>query len=537
MIMNRVRILLGITVLVIFSLACGLTSGGDPTATPKPEEPVATAAPEATATEAAPEGKVSKVEDVKDAIVQFQAEGSFVDPQVGQVFNAAGRGSGFIIDPSGLAVTNNHVVTGAALVKVWVGGETEPRNARILGTSECWDLALVDIEGDGYSYLDWYNGSVDPGLEVYAAGFPLGDPEYTLTKGIISKAKASGQSYWADVPAVIEHDARIRGGNSGGPLVNQQGEVVGVNYAGNDQFDQNFAILGSQAKDIIEKLKGGDFESMGINGQAISNEDGSLTGIWVSSVKSGSPADKAGLTGGDIITKMEGLVLATDGSMSDYCNILRTRNSTDTVSIEVLRFSTSEVLTGQFNGKQLETSFSFADQLGGEVTDPGTGDYSEYVTVQDDAGSIQVDIPSAWGQMSGAAWELDGDIIGASITAAADLDAFNNSYDEPGVFFGVSNDMAEQAGYIQVLDAYSDVFRADCKFEGRNEYQDSAYEGAYEVFTGCAGANDTLVILSARPQQNTDAFLITVFVNMMTEADVVALDRILASFDVVGTLP
>ena len=133
----------------------------------------------------------------------------------------------------------------------------------------------------------------------------------------------------------------------------QKGEVVGVNYAGNDQFDQNFAILGSQAKDIIEKLKGGDFESMGINGQAISNEDGTLTGIWVSSVKSGSPADKSGLTGGDIITKMEGLVLATDGTMSDYCSILRTRNATDTVSIEVLRFSTSEILNGQFNGKPL----------------------------------------------------------------------------------------------------------------------------------------------------------------------------------------
>jgi serine protease Do len=132
---------------------------------------------------------------------------------------------------------------------------------------------------------------------------------------------------------------------------------------------------------------------------------------------------------------------------------------------------------------------------------------------------------------------LDGDVIGASITAAASLDAFNNSYDEPGVFFGVSNDIAQQAGYIMLLDAYSDVFRQDCKFAGRQNYKDSAYEGAYEVFTGCSGANDTLVILSARPQQNKTAFLITVFVNMLTEADSVALDRILASFDVVGTLP
>ena len=176
--MNRARILLGITVLVLFSLACGLSTGETPTPT-SPPEPVATLPPAATATEApppVPEGKVTSVEDVKKAIVQFQAEGSFVDPQVGQVFNSAGRGSGFIIDPSGLAVTNNHVVTGAALIKVWVGGETEPRSARVLGTSECWDVALVDIEGDGYSYLDWYSGEVNPGLEVYRRRLPSRRP-------------------------------------------------------------------------------------------------------------------------------------------------------------------------------------------------------------------------------------------------------------------------------------------------------------------------------------------------------------------------
>jgi serine protease Do len=142
--MNRSRIAIGISVLVLFSLACGLTGGGTPTAPPATPQPVATSAPKDTATPAAtpiPAGLVTNVEDVKKATVQIEAEGSFVDPQVGQVYNVAGRGSGFIIDPSGIAVTNNHVVTGAALIKVWVGGETKPRNARVLGVSECWDLA------------------------------------------------------------------------------------------------------------------------------------------------------------------------------------------------------------------------------------------------------------------------------------------------------------------------------------------------------------------------------------------------------------
>ncbi len=93
---------------------------------------------------------VSSLDGVQSATIQIEAQGTFIDPEVGQVSNAAGRGSGFIIDPSGIAVTNNHVVTGAALLKVYVAGESQARNATILGVSECSDLAVIDIEGDGY---------------------------------------------------------------------------------------------------------------------------------------------------------------------------------------------------------------------------------------------------------------------------------------------------------------------------------------------------------------------------------------------------
>ena len=67
-------------------------------------------------------------------------------------------------------------MTGAALLKVWVGGESEPRNARVLGVSECSDLAVIDIEGDDHTYLEWFEGPIDVGLEIYSAGFPLGIP-------------------------------------------------------------------------------------------------------------------------------------------------------------------------------------------------------------------------------------------------------------------------------------------------------------------------------------------------------------------------
>ena len=142
----------------------------------------------------------------KDTI-QIESQGTFIDPQVGLVVNGAGRGSGFIIDPSGIAVTNNHVVTGAALLKVWVGGDPTPHNAKVLGVSECSDLAVIDIDGDGYPYLKWYSGNIDVGMDMYVAGYPLGDPEYSLTKGIISKDKANGETSWASVKSVIEYDA------------------------------------------------------------------------------------------------------------------------------------------------------------------------------------------------------------------------------------------------------------------------------------------------------------------------------------------
>lgn len=537
----RTRIVGILIVLSIILSACSSPAAPVETSAPVPQStadvPVNTAVPTDATTNV-----VKDIEGAKAATIQVEAQGSFVDPEFGQLLNTAGRGSGFIIDPSGIAVTNNHVVTGAALIKVWVGGSTQPLNARILGVSECWDLAVIDIEGDNFPYFEWYEGSTDPGVEVYSAGFPLGDPEYTLTKGIISKANASGETSWASVDAVIEHDARIRSGNSGGPLLSKDGKVIGINYAGSDQYDTNFAIKAEMARPIITKLETGvDFESIGVNGHAVSNEDGSIVGIWVASVKSGSPADKAGVKGGDIITKMEGLVLATDGTISDYCDILRTRSASDTYSIEVLRFSTQEVLEGQINGRALEPSFSFAQQLS-EQTDitPEAGPVTAtggYVTVQDDSGTIQVDIPAEWTQVDGQQW-IDGEtVLGPSITASADLESFTYDYFQPGIFFAASSEIAKLGGYVQILDVYRESYRQDCELTGRYDYADSAFEGKYDLFTNCLGNQNALVVLSARPINDPTSMIVILIANMITDADFTALDQIFATFDVVGNLP
>jgi len=531
-----------LVVLLLASLACNLGGGEEPTVTPaatRQQPPTAAPTAPTTPTQSpAPVSKaVSSLEGIKSAIIQIEAQGSFVDPQVGLQLNVAGRGSGFIIDESGIAVTNNHVVTGAALLRVWVGGEDTPRNARVLGVSECSDLAVIDIEGEGYPYLEWYDGSITPGLDVYAAGFPLGDPEFTLTRGIISKERTSGETNWASVDAVVEHDATINPGNSGGPLVTADGKVVGVNYAGASSVGQYFAITRDEALRIIDQLQAGqDVTSIGVNGEAV--YDGSVSGIWVASVKSGSPADRAGVKGGDIITMIEGLVLATDGTMSDYCDILRTHGSESTLSIEVLRYATEEVLEGQLNGRALEQTFSFAQELGDEVEETGTGGggdtYSGYTMVSDDYDAIQVEIPVEWSDVNGGAWVRDDREIGAAISASSNLDDFWDTYSTPGIWFSASREYAQlydEAAFLDTLADYSD----DCVYEGRFEYEDTAYTGIYEYYSDCGSVGSWIVNVVVVPENRE--YLIWVQTQVVGDADLDALDHILDSFYVIGDLP
>jgi S1-C subfamily serine protease len=376
-----------ITLLMLVSLACSaLSGGGGSEPTQEPAQPTTEPATQPSENQG---GSINSVDQVKDATIQIEAQGTFVDPEFGLQLNSAGRGSGFVIDPSGIAVTNNHVVAGAALVKVWLGGESTPRNARVLGLSECSDLAVIQIEdGGNYPALNWYTDEVKPGLEVYAAGFPLGEPEYNLTKGIVSKASANGDTDWASVKHVLGHDATINPGNSGGPLVTPDGQVVGVNYSGRQDANQYFAIGSDIAIPVIEELQTGkDVDSIGVNGTAVISEDGSLSGIWVASVKSGSPADKAGIEPGDIIYQLEGLVLATDGTMKDYCDVIRSHSETDTLGVTVIRYATGELLEGQLNGRELEVTGNF-DTSGGGGSSGGntsTGEALDFFTEEFDA--------------------------------------------------------------------------------------------------------------------------------------------------------
>lgn len=354
---------------------------------------------------------VSKIEDVETAVVQIVGQGTFVTPSEGVVTNSAGSGSGFIIDSSGIAITNNHVVTGASYLDVYIQGEDTPRSAKVLGASECSDLAVIDIEGDGFKYLNWYKGDIEVGLDVYTAGFPLGNPEFTLTRGIISKANANGDTPWASVEHVVEHDAAINPGNSGGPLVDERGRVVGVNFATIPSTNQYFAIAYDEVLGIVEQLKNGeDVDSIGINGVALTSEIAGGFGVWVSSVQAGTPADGAGVQAGDIIFSLADFSLNQVPTLAEYCKVLRSHKPTDTMNLKVIRLTENgaSVMEGQLNGRELE-EVDFIS-IGGV----GSGSYNANLiqNPSNEEGMENGEIPG-WTVVSGSGWALGRDDVAA----------------------------------------------------------------------------------------------------------------------------
>lgn len=351
--MNK-KVILSIALIPLFvitaGLACSFEIGSD---TPEPGD--RSSQEETSSLESE---MISSVYELDEAVVLIDTEGSYIDPFEGWQVNAGTWGTGFIIDPEGIVVTNNHVVTGASKLKVWLKGEDDPRNAKVLGVSECYDLAVIDIDGEGFPYVEWYADEIKAGIDVFSAGFPstASEVDYTLTEGIVSKPATSLYSDWASVNNVIAHTAKIIGGNSGGPLVDESAAVVGVNYAGVDLTDENYAISRDIAIPIIDELEAGnDVDSIGVNGIAVNGDlyGNDVTGLWVRSVKSGSPADGARILAGDIIIELENQVL-TQEVMKDYCDVLRSHKPEDTLAVTVIRSGTGEIFIGQLNGRELE---------------------------------------------------------------------------------------------------------------------------------------------------------------------------------------
>jgi serine protease Do len=288
--------------------------------------------------------------------------------------------------------------------------------------------------------------------------------------------------------------------------------------------DQFTAIESGDAQSIIDQLAdGNDVDSLGINGKIVENEDGTLTGLWVSAVASGSPADEIGIQPGDIIDRFEGVSVGTDGTMADYCDVVRTHQAGDVLGVEVVRQSTGEILEGQFNGDYLMTTFSFADEFDDQAAD--AADYTDYVTVSDDSGTLSVSVPVEWWDVDGAPVDLDG-VSAPSLIASTDVAGYRTAWDVPGVQFVASESLA---GYTadELLDFAAS---SDCVSEGRDEYDDGVFAGRFEAFSDCGGTGAVTIVVAAFPDDGSYGVLVAV--QVVTDADLVALDEVLNSFDV-----
>jgi serine protease Do len=509
--------------------AQGLVSGTPTTVT------TATTGKKSIVSSSVASGPVSDLAGMKGAIVQILVEGEFRDPDAGST-GFSGSGSGFLIDAEGTIVTNNHVVTGAGSISVLIGGKaSDPIPAKVVGVSECSDLAVIKLTTPGtYPYLKWSTKPTQPPLEVYAAGFPLGDPEYTVTRGVVSKAKAAGNTSWASVIHVLEHDANIQPGNSGGPLVDAQGAVVGINYAGGDTEGtgtaQFFAIANDLARPTVSALIKGDQESIGVNGRAFVNQESKLAGVFVRGVAPGGPASKAEVKPGDVITTLNGVDLG-GGTLSQYCKVLRSARDGAPISIRVVRFDTQEVLEGELNGKPLKPAFSFAEKLKTDVpagADAGADTSSgKFTTLTDDTGRLSVDAPTEWTDVS----LVEQDLLGLKKKKQPTIIAAVN-----GVEFADGNG----AGAAVILVDIAGVGEQDkdklldstepslnCEKASRDDYKDDKYTGRYLV----AKCDKTLAIVALLSSPKNPDQAILIIARAVTDADLAAVDRMLASLD------
>lgn len=279
--------------------------------------------------------------------------------------SATAAGTGFILSSDGYIATNKHVVSGATKIGVLLDDGTAFEDVELIGTDPLNDFAIIKIK-DAKDLTPIKLGdskTISAGQQVIAIGNALGAYQNSVTSGIISgkgrslTATDSSRTQYETLSDMIQTDAAINGGNSGGPLLNAAGEVIGINTAYASQGNNvGFAIPISSVKGIINNvLKGQGFERAVIGVRYI-NLTPTIAkqkkldinhGALISSSKgndaiiSGSAGDKAGLKENDVITSVNGVEIGVSGSLS---SLIGEYSVGDTVTLTIIRNGKTEDL-------------------------------------------------------------------------------------------------------------------------------------------------------------------------------------------------
>ncbi|MGH2747139.1 MAG: S1C family serine protease [Actinomycetota bacterium] len=267
-----------------------------------------------------------------------------------------GQGSGVVIDPEGIILTNNHVIADAVEVTVAFTDGRRPTEGVVIGRVPEKDLAVIEVEEDDLTAIEIGRSSaLRLGDPIAALGFPLGlggdaaTAQPTVTAGIISGQGRSIQPQGSPVPleGLLQTDAAINPGNSGGPLIDLNGRLVGINTAAAGAASAEnvgFAIAIDSALPVIEEILSEPPEERAwlgvslfpVDSAAVAVQlelDENVRGALITAVFPGDPAETAGLSAGDVIVEIEGEEI---GSPEDVSEALREFSPGDTVEVAVV---------------------------------------------------------------------------------------------------------------------------------------------------------------------------------------------------------
>lgn len=324
-----------------------------------------------------PESDSSNSSDNYDTVDGMAGEDIYkkVNPSVVSVISTTsegtGSGSGVIMSKDGYIITNNHVVDGAQSVSVQLSDGTS-LDAEIIGTDEQTDLAVIKVTPTSDLTAAEFGDSdeLEPGEYAYAIGSPGGVQfANTITGGRISAINRD-LTVNDRVMTLIQTDASINNGNSGGALINKYGQVVGITSAklSGNAFGSatvegmGFAIPINTAKDIVDELIQNGYvsgrPSIGITGQNVESADGKVSGVQVYSIDSRAKAASEGLQVGDVITAVDG---TPTPDMDKVNELKQDKKAGDKLTLSVYRIST---------GKTLNITITLTDSHDLEGDDP-----------------------------------------------------------------------------------------------------------------------------------------------------------------------